>query len=357
MFNKRIIVLLLLLLTTAYTDTLTINVSENPPMVMNTEDGLQGYSIDLWTQIAQANGWEFEFNLVDSFPQMFTDLQNGNADASMSGITITSAREEIVDFSHSYHSTGLSAVVKKDRFEIWSLVKSNLSFYSNLILKLFPFIISWFLYVWLWAVVLWKLEQGNEMFADQFHKGWRDAKFFVHVVISSTGFGNQIPMSKWGRLITIVLMYSGIGFMFPMITGKISSEMTRKAPYTYIQQVEDLRGRSVVVLRGRTSSNFAEKYECDITVVETLREAILHVKAGEVDAFIYDRPALHHIVGQESDLSLLEDNFNVENYGIVLPENSTLRDDINIFLIQAQENGLLEGLRNKWLPERGVNDN
>lgn len=348
MFN-RVCILLFVIFSFTYSDTLIVNVSEYPPMVINNDGKLEGYSIDLWKQIANTYNWDYKFVMVDSFSQIFPNIITGKADVAASGVSVTAEREKIIDYSYSFFDTGISALVMKDKIEIISYVKSQMEFYIHLTLKLIPFLLSWLAYVWLWALILWKLEQGNEMFNDQFDKGWLDAKFFVHVVISSTGFGNQIPMSKWGRNIAVILMYSGIGFMFPMITGKITTEMSQKVPYTCIREVKDLKDRKVVVLEGRTSADLAKRYGTVVTEVETIREALLHLKAGEVDAFIYDRPALQYIAQTDETVNIVKDNFNEEKYAMVLPKNSPIEEEINLFLLQARENGLLKGLYDKWI--------
>ena len=62
---------------------------------------LIGFDVDLMKEIAKAAGFEVEF-INTPFDGIFAALNNGDRDIIMSGITITPARQESVDFSYPY---------------------------------------------------------------------------------------------------------------------------------------------------------------------------------------------------------------------------------------------------------------
>jgi ABC-type amino acid transport substrate-binding protein len=196
---------------------------------------------------------------------------------------------------------------------------------------------------------VWFFERGNPDFNDNFGPGFPDARFFVHVVISSTGFGNQIPKSKWGRRITVILMYSGIGFMFPMITGRISSEMTTYQLNSSIKTKEDLSGKKVAVKRGTTSVEATEKLGAKIYAVRDMDSALVLLKNGTVDAIVHDIPALKCMKKNTPDITVLDILFEEQDYGIILPQGSPMKESINRSILKFHESGLLEQLKEKWL--------
>jgi len=85
------------------------------------EDGeWTGFEVELWEAIAEENDWEFEYNTMN-FSGIITALQTGRVDAAIAAITITSEREETMDFSHAYYDSGLMLMVRADNDEIQSI--------------------------------------------------------------------------------------------------------------------------------------------------------------------------------------------------------------------------------------------
>lgn len=76
-----------------------------------------GFDIDLWAAIAEVLGVEYELQPMD-FSGIVPALQTGSIDVALAGITITSAREKVVDFSHPYYDSGLTLMVLADNEEI-----------------------------------------------------------------------------------------------------------------------------------------------------------------------------------------------------------------------------------------------
>ena len=76
-----------------------------------------GFDIDLWDALAERIGVDYELQPMD-FSGIVPALQTGSVDAALAGITITAAREKVVDFSHPYYDSGLSILVMKDNDEI-----------------------------------------------------------------------------------------------------------------------------------------------------------------------------------------------------------------------------------------------
>ena len=72
------------------------------PFVIKRNDRWAGFSIDLWDKIAQDLGWKYEWVEVKTVTDQLQAVQGGGADLAMAGISITSEREAVVDFSHPY---------------------------------------------------------------------------------------------------------------------------------------------------------------------------------------------------------------------------------------------------------------
>lgn len=328
---------------------LIVDIHEFQPMIINGEN-YRGHDIDLWEKLCtDLDLGEFEYHFVDSFAEVMPRLDKKKADVSLGGLTITAAREKGADFI-PYMRSGVGILISV-QIGFFNKLWLNVKFYSNLFVKLIPFFLAWAIYICFWALIIWRLELGNPHFNDNISEGFADSRFFVHVVISSTGFGNQIPLSKWGKRVAVILMYSGIGFMFPLITGKITTEMSAKN-LTYISCKEDLKNKRVAVKRGTetSKSKTLRNLGAILVPVKDVPAGVVLLKKGEVDAVVHDKPALSYVSKEDPELMVVDELFDIQIYGIALQDNSPLREKINGKVLEyGEDGGFLEELTFKWL--------
>ena len=72
----------------------------------------RGFSIDLWQEIAARLGWSYEWQLVETVKDQLDAVEQNQADIAITGISITSDREEVVDFSLPYFRAGLQILTR-----------------------------------------------------------------------------------------------------------------------------------------------------------------------------------------------------------------------------------------------------
>ncbi|RUP12388.1 MAG: transporter substrate-binding domain-containing protein, partial [Methylobacterium sp.] len=68
-----------------------------PPLVMEAEGRLRGFSIDLWNAIARELGVRTAFVRVDDLPALFGAVSDGRADLAIAAVSITAERERRFD--------------------------------------------------------------------------------------------------------------------------------------------------------------------------------------------------------------------------------------------------------------------
>ena len=86
---------------------LVVGTKEAPPFSMKTKDGdWTGISIELWRGIAKELNLTFEFREL-TLKQLIDDVASGSIDAAVAALTITPEREKMLDFTHSFYSTGV----------------------------------------------------------------------------------------------------------------------------------------------------------------------------------------------------------------------------------------------------------
>ncbi|MEB3232295.1 MAG: basic amino acid ABC transporter substrate-binding protein [Leptolyngbyaceae bacterium] len=81
---------------------------------------IEGFDIDLFNAIGEATGYEIRFESLP-FDGLIPALQANNIDAAISGMTITAARSQTVDFSQPYFKAGLAIAIAEDNNEVKSL--------------------------------------------------------------------------------------------------------------------------------------------------------------------------------------------------------------------------------------------
>ena len=88
--------------------------SDYPPFHYFDEEGvLTGFNVDLARSICEALNVECEVKAVE-WDELFTDLDNGEADAAIASIRISEESLDKADFTERYYATPARFIAKKD---------------------------------------------------------------------------------------------------------------------------------------------------------------------------------------------------------------------------------------------------
>lgn len=88
------------------------------PFEFKGKDGkYTGFDVDLWDAIAKRMNLEYELVPMD-FNGLIPGLTTGNLDVILGAISIKSAREKAIDFSHPYFRAGLKIMVRSENTDI-----------------------------------------------------------------------------------------------------------------------------------------------------------------------------------------------------------------------------------------------
>lgn len=103
----------------------TLKIATDPSFVpfemLDTATGeMIGFDMEIIAEVAKRAGFEYEMNTMD-FNGIIPALQTGSIDIAVAGITITEAREKIVDFSNPYYDSGLRLLVRVNNDDILEL--------------------------------------------------------------------------------------------------------------------------------------------------------------------------------------------------------------------------------------------
>ncbi|MCI4662193.1 MAG: transporter substrate-binding domain-containing protein [Neomegalonema sp.] len=317
---------------------------ERRPFVMVEPDGsLRGFSVELWRAIAEELGRQSDFTLAPTFADMLAEVQEGGVDVAAANISITAARERVMDFSQPIYSSGLAIITPAE--------EAGLSF-IGLILE--SGILIWIgaavLILVIVAHVMWWLERGGEpYFRPWYPEGVWDAFWWAFVIVTMGGFENQRPERIGGRIFAIFWIVAGL-FFISTITAKITTALTVAELESDIQGWRDLEGKRVGIAAGTVMERFAESRGINYRPTPDFMDAVRAVERGELDATIGDAAVSKYYVLHQSDgaLMIAGDTFAPDMLGFAFPQGSPLREPVNRVLLQLFEDGTYERLRKSY---------
>ena len=108
---------------------LVIGTKEAPPFAMKHQDGTwHGISIDLWRRIADRLHLRYRFSEEPTVQALVARTADGSFDGAIAALTVTAARDRIVDFTQPFYSTGLGIAVSMNESRWRSVSRALLSY-------------------------------------------------------------------------------------------------------------------------------------------------------------------------------------------------------------------------------------
>lgn len=126
----------------------------------------------------------------------------------------------------------------------------------------------------------------------------------------------------------------------------------KETPNT-VFSVDDLPGKTIGVQLGTTGDIYASDYEEDGSTIERYskgNDAVLALKQGKIDCVIIDSQPALAFVDKNPELTILEEEFAVEDYAMVVSkENTELKEAINAALAELKSEGVLEAIISNYI--------
>ncbi|AWV15833.1 ABC transporter substrate-binding protein [Methylobacterium sp. XJLW] len=320
-----------------------------PPLVMEAEGRLRGFSIDLWNAIARELGVRTAFVRVDDLPALFGAVSDGRADLAIAAVSITAERERRFDFSVTMLETGLRIAVPAAPDATGSATGRALrallsdATFLQVLLGLAALILAV-------AALIWWLERRHPggMAARA-----RPAHGFAHVLwwalSSLAAQAEEMPRSPLARAITVVWLFTCIALV-AWFTAGLTSTATVERLRGAINGPQDLPGKRVGTVAHTTSVAYLADHFATPVGFASLEEACAALQAGTVAAVVYDAPALSYYATQpgHAPLRLIGPAFNRQAYGILFAANDPRRKRVNQALLGLREDGRYDEIYSRW---------
>jgi len=325
-----------------------------PPFVSEEDGVFRGFSVELWSAIANEIGVTFEWSSTKTLDNLIKTVEDQDVDLAIAGVSMTQARESLINFSHPFFQSGLQILIPKASTNpiivivngVWQLLTTPQLYYA----------IGVFICTLLTAAhIIWLLERRhNPDFIHTYPRGVWDAFWWAAVTVTTVGYGDKTPRSLFGRAFALVWMCSGY-FVFAYFIATVTTSFTVEQLTSQISDPTDLRGRAVATVRDSTAQSYLVKHDVRPTTFATAEEMYAALQSGEIEAIVYDAPVLQHYIlhAAKDRFELTGDVFNAQEYGIVLPNDSPYREVINQTILTLRENGVYDELYQRWF---GGND-
>lgn len=314
--------------------TVIVGTKDAPPFAMRDATGQWvGISIELWEELADQLDLAYEFREYD-LQGLLEAVQAGDVDIGVAALTVNAEREQVMDFTHPFYTTGFGIAVTSQRGDEELIVLRRLI--SPLFLKTVGILMLMLVVA---GALAWFFERraNAEQFPEHPVRGIGAGFWWAIVSMTTVGYGDKAPKTFFGRAVALVWMLTAIG-LFGTFIATMASTLTVSRLGSGIEGLEDLSGARVVTVQGSTGETFLRDEHIPSRSHPTLEDALRAVTDGRADAAVHDVPLLQYRVTQQmsEELTVLPKTFGRQDYSIALPSGSQLREPLNRVLLDPR---------------------
>ena len=200
------------------------------------------------------------------------------------------------------------------------------------------------------AHIVWLVERRHEQgiipdrryFPGIFHAMW-----WAGSTLATQA--EQMPRHWLARVLAILWMFIGVVFV-AYYTAQLTASLTVQQIRGAISGPDDLPGKHVATTRNSTAAAYLRQKNVDVVEVEQIDAAYKALLDKQVDAVVFDAPALLYYAGHDGKgkVQLVGPVFRKENFGIVFPLDSRLRSEVDRALLDLREDGTYSRLEQTW---------
>ncbi|MGB6662870.1 MAG: transporter substrate-binding domain-containing protein [Xanthobacteraceae bacterium] len=326
---------------------LVVGTKETPPFAMKGADGnWSGISIDLWRRIADELHLRYTFAEETQVQGLIDGVAGGKFDVAVAALTVTAAREHIVDFTEPFYATGLGIAVRAGGEASWlPVIRTMTSFgFAQAVLALVGLAL-------VTGLVVWLIERRhNEHFGGGVAKGVSAGVWWSTQAMTQRHTGDLGPQTLPGRVVAIVWMIASI-ITIAVFTASITSVLTIRHLQGDVHDVSDLSSVRVGAVAGTSTEDTLSHLRIAYRTFPTPQDGLKALRSRSIDAFVYDKPLLAWLIRQSfsSSVELIDKTFDVQDYAFALPSGSQLRKAVNVAVLDARQSDWWEQTTFRYL--------
>lgn len=311
---------------------LRVGVIELAPLCMKTADGRwEGYSVELWQDVATRIGVPFEFQEFRNLEKLLEALEQRSIDVIPS-LPVRERLEAVMDFSQSYLKSGLAIAVPAEGVEYaWRRIFGTIFSFHSLKAVAFLMVLSTIA-----GVIVWRFEKGrnSEMFGGGHIKGIGHGIWWAMVTMSTVGYGDLAPKTLGGRTVALVWMFFSIVFI-AVFTASITTSLTISELNGKVRGFGDLYSVRTGSIPGSEGFDFLTKQGVSVISCDSILAGMEALTSGRIDAFVLNEQLLRYLAKKDfpGRVQVLPGTFDEYFVSIALQQNSPLRKPINKALL------------------------
>ncbi|MFS4581528.1 transporter substrate-binding domain-containing protein [Phaeobacter sp. C3_T13_0] len=325
-------------------ETLTVSTVTRPPFSMMEGDRDTGFSIDLVRSLTDRLGWDYQLVRTDTFGDMLDMVRNDQVDMAAANISITSARETEMDFSHPIFESGLRIMIAAEDVRTPSLIR--VLFSADLMIAIVIAVVL----LMAGGMLMWVLERRAQPYFDRpMKEAWFPSFWWALNLVVNGGFEERVPRTPIGRIFGVILVVSSL-FVVSLFVAKITAVMTIEAISGSINSVNDLYDKDVGTLTDSTAARFLDRRDISYRGYSDLETLLENFETGAIRVVVFDAPVLDHYMESDGHKHgrAVSQVFLREDYGLLLPDRSPHLEEINRALLALRENGEYDDIYRKW---------
>ncbi|XP_077591032.1 glutamate receptor ionotropic, NMDA 2A isoform X1 [Stigmatopora nigra] len=340
----------------------------------------KGFCIDILKKIAKYVKFTYDLYLVTNgkHGKKINNVWNGmvgevvykKAVMAVGSLTINEERSEVIDFSVPFVETGISVMVSRSNGTV-----SPSAFLEPFSASVWVMMFVMLLLVTAMAVFMFEfisplgfnrnLAQGKDPHGPSFTMG--KAVWLLWGLVFNNSVPVQNPKGTTSKFIVSVWAFFAVIFL-ASYTANLAAFMIQEE---FVDQVTGLSDnkfqnpyaysppfRFGTVPNGSTERNIRKNYpsmhQYMVKYHQTgVQDALVSLKSGKLDAFIYDAAVLNYMAGRDEGCKLVTIGsgyiFATTGYGIALQKGSYWKRQVDLAILAIIGDGEMEELEAQWL--------
>ncbi len=337
--------------------------AKSTPCVFNPDGQWRGSFFEIWNEISVSANLPFEVVNIPNFKQLLQAGQEGQVDVAVSCVNMTADRLGKFRFSVPVQEDGLSVMVRKEPFHIWSPVVRTL--FSWDLLELLGGILA---FIFLMAVFIWRIEKYAQQESTQKTGKVRTFSKLFQILLSGPGTNVIANSARSNTLIGVTYFVRVIAasVLVSFVSVNIIKKSTQDVASS-ITSIQDLAGKTVSVGTGSVSEHWVTAYNAQVNPndqkgqihirqIDSLQQSCDALRDGQVDAVIADNTQVQYYlskVNPKAPFQIVIRNVHRQSQGLIFSPQlaSETALQINQAIARLKENGTVDTVKKRWVPE------
>ncbi|XP_056155705.1 glutamate receptor U1 [Lampris incognitus] len=354
---------------------LSITTIKQDPYTMSRGSELEGYCVDLISELSKKLGFNYQVNLVKdnrygsldpsgNWNGMIGEVIRGEADLAVAPLTLTAVREQFVDMTTPFMQTGIGFILRKDL----ASEESTFSFLSPFSTDMWVGILIAFLLTGFCIFLVARLSpiEWSEPDTEEHSFTLLHCFWYITAALTLQGAGPH-PKALSGRVVSAIWWVFAV-LLLACYFASLNSMMRSETKHVSIKSFEDLANQDVIdygTVDGGSSMAFFKNSNNPVfrriyqhmerrkSYVANMEEGIRRAQDGNF-AFIGEAVSLDLAVARYCKLTRSQEVVAMRGYSIAAPLGSPLMKNLTVAILQLSESGELTYLRDKWWPSSCV---